>query len=888
MNQDTANVICRFLNQYIFDKVWNEPYKEYRRNIVPISMTPSQIRGHWSYRSESAMMPDSTKSYYVYGIDRGTFGNIRINTGSTTEPPACVETSTWVSLTEYLNSSNLVLRVHGEHGEMLYRSKIYIRDAKDPRLLLMAIERKMFSDILGRTYNHKNIYIAIYFDSDNVDDIIIHDYYPSTQQELIIAANACINADVVKSTIFVNGRVCTITSVTDIKIGDYIEIVEDDNIRCVFELDLSQDLQNRQYQSQVTNTLNQIIHIPKEHNVNNEIISHNTCDVYMTPRNTPNRRMEGLFVHRANPASPFVQLTHNDFAFPETIIDSYKNKLGTDEVVLTTKIRTHRKNNVLSRDASYIDLLYIHDDKTINDFLEDNGPIDFHFWSARELEISEYIKAIMHPIAIKIHPENMDKYINALGAMNVLSLISNRVKRFIISDIQDRVFVFGLPVVFTAVTVFPSVYLRGLKVPSELVTVSQSSIGCITVILHESITLNTGDDLVIELFENNPNPTYKFIPVLDNTTIVVNLPAPKIYEKITLSEPIYGVDKISTTSYRPVNIEQFCTVTEVVGGLSIECHPQLYGKELIIEGEEGLYRIYGNVQQQLNDKNNITVDLMTQLVDSEELVPIIGPARLVVHLNNKLLIENLDYKIVRLVDIENSQAIYQVVIQNMSYLVSNDNMVEIFIIKEKMIGPDYGFVINNDAIGAGRMPVWIDNGSVLHVDGYMIKDVELSAGRLIIHNATYRNGAPYGVRTVLPKVAIEYMNDFPVDNDLNRFLQIQEYLYGLPEYDENMVVVEHSHHIYSTFVCTVVRDVLLGTKVLTYEPDDDKVLDQVSEYIYLKQLDIVYQHRPDLRYVDVFPIYQQLQISNPDTFRNLMRFISVALPKDTIIDGSTV
>ena len=106
---DTRTKLADFLNTYLSDKVWNETLSEYRHNVIPYMVGDMSFRGVTSIRHQTLQLPTPTDSYYVYVLPYNTMSGLSI------------EVSTWTPLDEYLATNRLLLRVHGNAGQMYYR-----------------------------------------------------------------------------------------------------------------------------------------------------------------------------------------------------------------------------------------------------------------------------------------------------------------------------------------------------------------------------------------------------------------------------------------------------------------------------------------------------------------------------------------------------------------------------------------------------------------------------------------------------------------------------------------------------------------------------------------------------------------------------------------------
>ena len=445
-----TDIFCDFLGDYCSRTIWNEPQKEYRHNIkLSLQKTRPQINV-WSMSNESVVLPDGSQ-YFVYTAPLGHFAGLD------------VRSSDWQTVTALLSNTRIQLRVHDSTGKRLFSDKVFLRSSSvDKNLILIAIDTKMLDKCVDT--NEKDIYIGVYFDSDYPNDININCYIANNmnKNDIITKAN-------VATYVFKNGFAIRDLVVDDIAVGDYVEVIKDNNIVETFTMDLSVDGDARMYISHDGQS-KYIIHVPKEKNPDNRIVSHDTCDFLIFPRNLNDSRKLGRFFHRAqgNEKSSFIQLTHNDFGVPTSLVDEFRGFLGTDEVILYGYIRYHErkvnvdgvvKDRVLVRDKNYLDFLYQLSDEQILDFLEqsktkrcpacgtenpssasvcintscgkkfstsiDNIP----FWSAAYLEESNFID-ILKDTSVQQLEHSLDFYTEALGYVNTASLLSKRIFRY--------------------------------------------------------------------------------------------------------------------------------------------------------------------------------------------------------------------------------------------------------------------------------------------------------------------------------------------------------------------------------------------------------------------------------------------------------------------------
>ena len=209
---DTSTVMSKYLNKYCLDHIWNMPTTEYRQNFIARCISSIPQMGSVDLGPISLLLP-YTDSYYVYEVPKCCMGNLNIDVPE------------WVALYEWLDTNPFDFRVTGTNGEWLWRRGIYITNYPCHSSFIMAIEAKMARAILGERYNFKKIYVSVYVDSDGepLTDLSTECIRPTDLETRNQAWDLARVADIV----FINGRESKVTSMNDIQIGDYVELMSE-------------------------------------------------------------------------------------------------------------------------------------------------------------------------------------------------------------------------------------------------------------------------------------------------------------------------------------------------------------------------------------------------------------------------------------------------------------------------------------------------------------------------------------------------------------------------------------------------------------------------------------------------------------------------------------
>ena len=543
---DTENAICNYLNEFLFDNVWNLPQAEYRQNIVMRCIASSPKVNRVDLGLTSILLPDSNP-YFIYAVPKTYLEGIK------------VDVPTWTNLLDFVNDRPIDFRITGVHGEWLYRKLIYIINHPCEDSFILAINYHMANKILNsdKKYNFKKMYFSVYYDSDRGNSVYYDCIRPLNLSQRNIAWDKCQLAQIT----LINGREAVPTSVADINTGDYIEFIDDPDTIADFTIDMTDPDQNRIFKSSISPEFKYIIHIPKEYNPNNYLITHNTCDVFVRPKNITNHHLKGVFIHRFNTENTITQITHNDFAIAESLIQSYMSFIGSTEVELRVIVRCHEKkvklidqtdigesilvydvvngiqtvvlneNNIgqyintqqmmynhprkLIREANYIDMLYQLSDYEILDFLEGNGPHNLSFWRAANLEASKYLTMMFYN-PIYVNRNNMDEYVPLLSYYNTMSVLCGRVTRTTLSRDNIHTFTVLVPIIMmNSKKLFVNVFVNGIKLDYSKYTFARFS-QFMEITVDEDVDLPAGVEIVTELFEKPVCYGDYFIPTQEN------------------------------------------------------------------------------------------------------------------------------------------------------------------------------------------------------------------------------------------------------------------------------------------------------------------------------------------------------------------------------------
>ena len=164
-----------------------------------------------------------------------------------------------------------------------------------------------------------------------------------------------------------------------------------------------------------------------------------------------------------------------------------------------------------------------------------------------------------------------------------------------------------------------------------------------------------------------------------------------------------------------------------------------------------------------------------------------------------------------------------------------------------------------------------------------------------------------------PVTVKEFLDQYGSDLDVARITAILTYFRTAAKPIPPIEVLPYSHKVYSILLNTVLHDALIEQLSLIYDADAERMVDQISDYMSLKQSDVVFLHtctcgktvtteenaicpechtrvvrNLDLRYIDILPSYRLNDSYDPDLYRAMLQLIRALFPTDSITDGDTV
>lgn len=912
------------LQKFLLENVWNTPEFRFHTNIEASLVSTTPLVRQWNVKSLTIPLPDSSTSpniatpFYGYIVYGEVLEFLEL------------DTTEWVAVSDLIESKQLDIRVHGEFGEMFYRPNVFFKRLESSCDVLMAIEAPMAKRVVGDTGDMSKVYVT--FHGYNTTDKAItykSAYVRSDTAAAMVYAMIGVTGTASTRTTFINGQLATPTSVADIRIADYVEIVNDPNISFEVILPLSMTDDNAQYSSPLLNgDLRSIIHLPKSVNTPSYLITHNMCDIYVRSSAENASARTGYWLHRSYGSSAIMQLTHQDFAITKDIMLNYSTLMSANgelSIVIKCRLNPEELRHYLIRDNSYINLLYLNTDSVILEFLSGNGPADIPCWEGEALEAATYGQ-MMFDAPTSVQALDMTACIETLGYHTAATLVNPRVFEYKCTSLTPSggaIFSVPTPQLFSMIgvdvpsTVMSIVYINGKKATTAY---NLPTANAMSVAVPASTGIVIGDTVMLELYEYTS--THGKIPTMAITVPIVmgeEIFVPQSYTVPYGAFDVYQRMPVST-SYERIGAfgtfvanESYAKITtgftfssRTTGGYTVVFDVTTAGNDYLIVNTASTALLHGGtftpsmseVPKPLVFGPYTMCDTFTEGVPATHGISDTGT--FLVFLNGFRLVEGMDFYIRKIYNTEFPELNWfissEVIITNMTYLTSDSNTMDIYYTNDTNVAEFSGYVLNEYLAKGVLTPAWYSGSTTVTVAGLLQSEVvednyDVYTG-LIRMKRDYgpdgatlpfaTNGALYHASTKLSRVVENWLNQYRTDTDDARLDTIYAYLQTIWPADTNFVLIDNPNSIYSFYMAKIISDVLENNLTISFQIGG--FADQVTAYDWIKEIDPVFSAGLDLRYVDVYPIWHRYDA--PRTLWKILNDLTKELmPSDPIANG---
>jgi hypothetical protein len=875
----TQTSMVNQLNDYCFRNIWNEVHAEYCINVQVYPVTPNIVIGQFMNTSNVWLaLPTPTDQYVVYKASLGAFrGGLPI------------DLCQWFTGIDIINGWQTITNTYPQSGQVVARGYTYFYT--DGTNVYIAVSKTALYKMLG-IVSWDQMYVSIFRGDILERKIIGNSFYisasvnftPYTGSIQTYITNA-LNINTPGTIVTQNGYEVSQTSSLTFSVGDFIDVLCDNNVTGAFSVNVSNNTTG--YFSSKYARYKEIIHIPKSLNPNNILITNNTCTFHVRS-NVTNR---GVYLHRNDPTG-VTQITHNDIGIATTSINAHRADLNQDNVSVYARIRTMNTNRVLLNDAFCMNILYTLTDAQILQFLV--GDIDNYlaFWTANNLETSGYINLMFHT-PILSDPSLLSDYCTSLGYYTVASILSDHLRTITLPTSTQRTVILDKGYAFICQDTYPMIFLNGIKLNQSVIVYENVGREKIYIGFVDSVVRNADDVFTASYLANGSSQPYIFTPSSGTPSFTVPFGDIVVYKINSLSTPVLGWNATSNNSYQ---LQPFLNGTlmtfpaESGPGTEVVFGPSLYGIPFLIKPTTFVQEYLQNIDTVLEDNKPIIITLSETAVNdgSDTPRPLLAYNTLEVFVNGLFLIPNLDYSCIPIVDNSSNTALVQVIINNKEYLNlgSTGNLVEVIAHTSQTISSEAGYAFNNQISYDSRVNFVYPGLTAIYSLG-LYQSVVTDNGYYLSIPTPPDNGNPYYVQTSLTALVAEALEPYISTQNLATIAAINSYFGEYDPIDPSFLIIPKSYSLYSPYIQAIVSDVINAILVPVSDSNTATFLAQFSAYDFIKQRDMTITDTSGVnrQYADVFPAYAPLTVFNPNYYNIIHQLCDLILPLDSATIG---
>lgn len=191
----------------------------------------------------------------------------------------------------------------------------------------------------------------------------------------------------------------------------------------------------------------------------------------------------------------------------------------------------------------------------------------------------------------------------------------------------------------------------------------------------------------------------------------------------------------------------------------------------------------------------------------------------------------------------------------------------------------HGFSIEHKLYDKTPINLFFPNITAAHINGELLVGGEYNGTYIKLKNDPYPEGSIWEIKTVLPNVIKNFLNEYGSNLDLNRIVILNEYFGDKLPTDPNVLILESKHRIYSIFMNSVIQAIRNGKIPAVNDPDVNRLKNNVKPYLYLQGMDLVYRTDNDQRFIDYYPQYVNYAV-DPATKKVIDAYIQALMPKN--------
>lgn len=823
MTTSTVDIV-RYLNEYLFNTVWNSVSDEYRVNLTLYPLRDTLQSNIVSLRRTVVGLPTTDTTYMTY------YFPFALLEGSVT-----MAYNTWVNALDILNTGQTRLSLYDTNGRIIPASKIWILLPEGTDNAIVAIAKRGMTKCLADGIN-STVYLTAFKDSNLTEKMTGYCYdlngltgtnLTNTVTSITKLITSCLAENANGVFLYINGYEYDATNYPTLQSGDFVDVILDMNVFGQYTVTV--DDNSTGYQSTLYNGYREILHCPKAINPTNIIFTHDSATLAVRNAETG----QGVYLHRQSDVS-VKQITHNDISVDRQVLNALTTGLGASTVTVNVRIRKSPAPRTLQPDACFIEDLYLLDDATIISMLQGSGDSTMTFWGADYIENSSYI-TLMYSNSDVLDPTRLATYVAALGYYQIAAVLSGNIYS---GTYQDSVFVISKPLVMQGTTTVPMVYINGRKVPQASITYRDISTTKMEIYLDTGYPASQGDSVLIRLFNGGSGAYTRFSPLASGSSITMSRSDLVVYQEVAVETPAVGYKRQSSVTYVPVpqSSTTYQIFTNTDGTYAVTFMPAMFGNNYIIQPEIFMYFESYDIDTMLADVDTLVFPVYVGDNTGVD-IPMLGQGSAEVYINGYQCVNGVDF-IFNPLTSGNGTALTDVIVTNRNLLKPNmtGNLVEVFIHSDVELSLDVGYAVNNLLYRNDRPSIWYSQVSNITVEGVQKTDVS-DNGMWLTSESAVANGALYQMSVIYPKQVVDLLSDYSGVSEQQRLLAIDTYMARNVPQDPAIIPVSKQHEVYSPWLTAIINDMVNGKFSAANDPNLQTFLLQFSAYDYLKDRD---------------------------------------------------
>ena len=865
----TSDETREYVSQHIFDEIFNHSCNTLRNNIkLAILNNGRIIRGSLYNNVVQLEFPDTHTFYYGY-----LCGSIELS-------GLLKDVTDWARLDQVVNDEDVSVSIFSGSHKIIPPASVYVKTTMCNQLAVIIPRRVM--QLIDDSQD--DVYITISSDTDGVDDRTMISHTPGVQDNLSNILTAINTIDHKYLFVTVNGYHYTPSQVSTLATSeDYVDMTIDYNI----QFDFSVSLEDRNtYMSDEEQLYKDLIIIPRGY-IDNRVWTYDTINIIVRDR------FSGKGVMLPYTAEESVsQLSATVLSITSSIIDAALDVLGNGNHEMYIQVSDFNKTTELGEDGILSQYLYTQDDNFLEKTLLNQLSPQIPVWTASKLESSSYAKSLTSMLMYRgTHSETVQRQIETLGYYEYIRTICKHTGTINIDNSTLSELLIKKPHYWLDTDVQVRLFSDGYKIPASAFEIVDDTDGIITIQFSPVYNIVAGTDVMFTMMPADYPTVWRFIPTTSSRALYIPKDVPfKAFRKV-MSNNQNHLGGYTNDAYEEINVDSnvYFDVSEPGDIRLLFFSTTSYDEEFIIQlTESSMFNLHTNVPR---GSDSISFPLMMDISnDVGATANVLFDADYEVYMNNRYLIEGIDYHIIRVEDNDGFIKGYQMVIQNTKHILSV-NDIEIYMVNQHIATEEIGYIVDRIIPITQHNEAWVDGLSNLYVDGRLIDPSLITrhdSHYEIDMNAFTSNGQVY--RVVLP-ISRDVYNQHK-SYDISQYLIDRSTisLYFMSLYEDLIsqpIVVPAVHTIYSVYLNEIIKRILSGDPTVQYFNDDQSIIDQLSDEEWLKEYDLFFQtNKLDMDFIDIYPIIDtNLQVDDIEMYQFINRLVTIIIGNDHVTDG---